>query len=275
MALLLCTTAAATGVAAAGLIGMEQMRRQRQRDALRAALLIDPQLLSDLAALRALEDSLPAWLLMVHVERAELVPKLAGAKLQARVKYGEPGRSLQHWSNPVSAMTEDDGRTMADFSTSCAFPWRRDLRPVIRLRIAREGVLDRVISKAEFQLPFTDTRPGRVVEDLCLFSRRPWPELIGQIRVVVELQCVQRRELRGLGLPARQWDASPSAADLFLSTGLPTPEAAPTGQDPGQHVVMGHVVAPEAGEGMQRTPLIRGTAPSNVRATVNGCQVAE
>lgn len=201
MALLVAATAAAS-LAAGTMVGMGRLRWRRQQELLQAVLETDPVLLADMAAIRIAEEMMPVWALFVHVERAELVPRLSDVRLQVRVKYGEPGRSLHHWTSPATGVMQDDGRTFADFEDSCVFPWRPDLQPVLRLRLARLGLVNRVISKVEFTLPFHPGTAGRRVQqlhvqDTCLYSKWPFVQLLGQIRVRMELRCVPRHTLYG------------------------------------------------------------------------------
>jgi hypothetical protein len=186
---------AATGVAAAGLLGAEaaaQSNRRRRR--WQMALAADPDLRAELSARMAFEALRPTMLLLVHVEGAQLAPKLAGKDLRVCVKLGEPGNSIPQRTG--TSRSGVDGQVY--FGSTFAFPWHPySMAPVVRVRLEKAGIIERTIAKEEFWLPFHGT-PETIEQDLLFYGRKQ--ELFGTLHVTCQLQAVPAGDLHMFGL---------------------------------------------------------------------------
>lgn len=204
----------------------------------------------------------PMWVLIVVVGETALVsPKVARGRFQMQVKYGRAGWSLRR-STPVLTATRNEGRPgqlALHFQETCVFLFRRDLEPVIRLRLLRHGRL-RGHTMAKKDLALTFEGPGPFFHELVVQMEKGGSPPVCATRLAVELRPVILTDLMQHGLNVGQVVQGVGLAEALQS-------------EPPPPVIMGEAVAraPGAGLGATASRLPKnGSAASRASSAVPG-----
>lgn len=173
-----------------------------------------PPTLPETMDVRNADDSSSVLVIAVNVQRVKLVSRFAGERLKVRVKYGAAGHSIHcdtaveeakwpettHFVAHVSSMRnrEHNEQPAAEYGMTCLFLSSDQLKPIIRLRLIRQGRLgmESVMAKAELRMPLADSGMHKMellLEEESVFCTR---NHIGRLEVGVEVQSVAKHRLR-------------------------------------------------------------------------------
>lgn len=166
-------------------------------------------------------DASSIQVVAVHIRRARLVPQLGGEKLKVRVKYGQPGASIQCDteelvaalpSRPAAAdfvarvgegQTQEQKLAIVDYNMTCLFLASGESESVIRLRLMRTGPLGYcswAVGKAELRVPLRSQWRAQYAagthERELLIKGTSADIVFGSLDVAVETCVVEKGRLR-------------------------------------------------------------------------------